>query len=74
MTDKREKNPQEEGIELAPQNKNSPNDQEDDYITVPPDGGFGWIVLIACFVSSHKDFLSITNVMLYLDVDDQFNC
>ncbi|UJR13807.1 hypothetical protein I4U23_000818 [Adineta vaga] len=26
------------------------NDEEYDYITVPPDGGFGWIVLIACFM------------------------
>ena len=27
------------------------DDEEYDYITVPPDGGFGWVVLIACFVS-----------------------
>ncbi|CAF3345982.1 unnamed protein product [Rotaria sp. Silwood1] len=26
------------------------DDEEYDYITVPPDGGFGWIVLIACFL------------------------
>lgn len=25
------------------------DDEEYDYITVPPDGGFGWVVLIACF-------------------------
>jgi hypothetical protein len=28
------------------------DDEEYDYITVPPDGGFGWVVLIACFVSN----------------------
>ncbi len=27
------------------------DDDEYDYITVPPDGGFGWVVLVACFVS-----------------------
>ncbi|CAF1233268.1 unnamed protein product [Rotaria sordida] len=26
------------------------DDDEYDYIKVPPDGGFGWVVLIACFV------------------------
>lgn len=26
-------------------------DDEYDYITVPPDGGFGFVVLAACFVS-----------------------
>ncbi|CAF1600271.1 unnamed protein product [Rotaria magnacalcarata] len=26
------------------------DDEEYDYITVPPDGGFGWVVLIACFL------------------------
>lgn len=33
------------------------DDEEYDYITVPPDGGFGWIVLVACFVSNYKVFL-----------------
>ena len=28
------------------------DDAEFDYIVVPPDGGFGWVVLIACFVSN----------------------
>jgi hypothetical protein len=28
------------------------DDEEYDYITIPPDGGFGWVVLIACFVSN----------------------
>jgi len=26
------------------------DDEEYDYITIPPDGGFGWVVLIECFV------------------------
>ncbi|CAF1287823.1 unnamed protein product [Rotaria sordida] len=26
------------------------DDEEYDYITVPPDGGFGWVVLVACFL------------------------
>jgi hypothetical protein len=26
--------------------------EEDDDIIIPPDGGFGWVVLIACFVSN----------------------
>lgn len=25
---------------------------EFEYVTIPPDGGFGWIVLVACFVST----------------------
>lgn len=25
---------------------------EGDMITIPPDGGYGWVVLIACFVSN----------------------
>jgi hypothetical protein len=27
-------------------------EEEDDDIIVPPDGGFGWVVLVACFVSN----------------------
>ena len=27
------------------------DDDEYEYVTIPPDGGFGWVVLIACFVS-----------------------
>ncbi|CAF0747997.1 unnamed protein product [Didymodactylos carnosus] len=26
------------------------NDDEYDYIAIPPDGGYGWVVLIACFI------------------------
>lgn len=32
------------------------DDDEYDYITVPPDGGFGWVVLVACFVSNYIEF------------------
>ena len=33
------------------------DDKEYDYIKIPPDGGYGWVVLIACFVSvSNKLF------------------
>lgn len=27
------------------------DEEEYDYITVPPDGGYGWVVLVVCFVS-----------------------
>lgn len=30
------------------------DDDEYDYITVPPDGGFGWVVVFACFVSNAR--------------------
>jgi hypothetical protein len=37
--------------------KNKLNQPEDDdeyeYVAIPPDGGFGWVVLVACFVSSY---------------------
>ena len=32
------------------------DDAEFDYIVVPPDGGYGWVVLVACFVSSYWSF------------------
>jgi len=28
------------------------DDDEYDYITVLPDGGYGWVVLVACFVNN----------------------
>ncbi|CAF0934713.1 unnamed protein product [Adineta steineri] len=35
----------------AKRNLCKPQDNEDyDYITIPPDGGYGWVVLIACFM------------------------
>lgn len=30
------------------------DDDEYDYITVPPDSGYAWVVLVACFVSSRR--------------------
>ncbi|CAF1423551.1 unnamed protein product [Adineta steineri] len=35
----------------AKRNLCKPQDNEEyDYITIPPDGGYGWVVLIACFM------------------------
>ena len=40
------------------------DDDEYDYITVPPDGGYGWVVLIACFVSDYfKCIVHRTNIL-----------
>ncbi len=46
------------------------DDEEYDSITVPPDGGFGWVVLIACFVSNHisckknDDVISLCSLLI----------
>ncbi|CAF4488231.1 unnamed protein product, partial [Rotaria socialis] len=51
------------------------DDGEYDYITVPPDGGFGWVVLIACFLIN-----LIIDGFLYAfgaisdDLKDHFKC
>jgi hypothetical protein len=42
------------------------DDEEYDYITVPPDGGFGWIVLVACFVSDY--FPTDKNIFLWFSL------
>lgn len=38
------------GKEISVEKKNVET-TDDDMITIPPDGGYGWVVLIACFVS-----------------------
>ncbi|CAF2338425.1 unnamed protein product [Rotaria sp. Silwood2] len=54
MANKTEKNFQTETTEATSEKRKlrklEDDDEEYDYITVPPDGGFGWIVLIACFL------------------------
>ena len=37
---------------------------EFEYVTIPPDGGFGWIVLLACFVSI-SDASDVDSVVIY---------
>ncbi|UJR33413.1 hypothetical protein I4U23_020857 [Adineta vaga] len=52
MMKKGEEKRQDKEIELDSNKKNLQkldDDDEYDYITTPPDGGFGWVVLIACF-------------------------
>ena len=51
MTSQVEKKP---GEEMTLDKKGS-EVLEDDMITIPPDGGYGWVVLIACFVSNSID-------------------
>jgi len=44
------------------------DDEEYDYITVPPDGGFGWVVLVACFVSYYLEFILYSTKYLFLSL------
>ncbi len=44
------------------------DDEEYDYITVPPDGGFGWVVLVACFVSYYLEFILSSIKYLFLSL------
>ncbi|CAF1543258.1 unnamed protein product, partial [Adineta steineri] len=53
MVDKAEKKLQDEAIESTSEKRKLrklEDDEEYDYITTPPDGGYGWVVLIACFM------------------------
>jgi hypothetical protein len=62
MTDEVETKPQKEAGEPISEKRKLrklEDDEEYDYITVPPDGGFGWVVLIACFVSNYIDFIYV---------------
>jgi hypothetical protein len=44
------------------------DDEEYDYITVPPDGGFGWVVLVACFVSYYLEFILYSTTYRFLSL------
>ena len=50
------KSKSDQDIELKDQSKQVEDDEQYDSITVPPDGGYGWVVLIACFVSDYQLF------------------
>ncbi len=62
MTDQVESKFQ-KGVEEKRKLRKLEDDEEYDYITIPPDGGFGWVVLVACFVSYYVDFV-LYNVSL----------
>jgi len=47
----------EKGIDDKRKLRKLEDDEEYDYITVPPDGGFGWVVLVACFVSHYFEYV-----------------
>ncbi|CAF4570689.1 unnamed protein product [Rotaria sp. Silwood2] len=51
------------------------DDDEYDYITIPPDGGFGWVVLVACFIINVivDGFLNAFGVMSS-DIRTHFKC
>ncbi len=54
------------GIEEKRKLRKLEDDEEYDYITVPPDGGFGWVVLVACFVRDYLEFiLYIINIYIF---------
>lgn len=38
--------------ELAAKSIKSVDNESYDWTTEPPDGGYGWVILVACFVSS----------------------
>jgi hypothetical protein len=66
MTDEIRTKPQTEAVEPTSEKRKlrklEDDESDDDYITVPPDGGFGWVVLIACFVSNYSNlFLQKNN-------------
>ncbi|CAF0775204.1 unnamed protein product [Adineta ricciae] len=62
-------------IEKQPKSTELDDSEEYDYITVPPDGGFGWVVLFACFMIN-----LIVDGFLYAfgaiseDIKKHFNC
>jgi hypothetical protein len=51
MTNEVETKRQKEVVKSASEKQKLEDGEEYDYIVVPPDGGFGWVVVIACFVS-----------------------
>lgn len=67
MTDKMETK-LEKGAEEKRKLRKLEDDEEYDYITVPPDGSFGWIVPIACFVSNDLEFIFYNNINLFLSL------